>query len=92
MLQNAEDDKQSISCVKDPKEQKERKEQATGAGVHSQEKLATMSDEAIVRLVQSGDIPPHALEERLGNLTRAVRIRRTLLSNDLYPLFSFLFN
>lgn len=71
--------------MKDAKAEQQQKEQATN-GVHSKEKLATMSDEAVLKLVQNGEIPPHALEDRLGDLTRAVRIRRNLLSHDLYPL------
>ena len=44
-----------------------------------------MSDTALVRLVLGGELPAHALEERLGDLTRAVKVRREVLSADLYP-------
>ncbi|KAI9275911.1 3-hydroxy-3-methylglutaryl coenzyme A reductase [Phascolomyces articulosus] len=39
-----------------------------------------LNDEEVVTLVQKGKIQPYALERTLGDFTRAVRVRRSLIS------------
>lgn len=41
-----------------------------------------LSDDEIVALVQAGRVAPYALEKLLGDCTRAVRIRRAVISRD----------
>ncbi|KAI6021814.1 hydroxymethylglutaryl-coenzyme A reductase-domain-containing protein [Pisolithus microcarpus] len=45
-----------------------------------QHALATLNDEEVILLVQNGKIAPYALEKVLGDLERAVVIRRALIS------------
>lgn len=63
--------------------------------IHTPEAL---NDEEVLSLVQSGKLAPYALEKALGDLTRAVRVRRALISrasitktleNSLLPLENF---
>ncbi|KAH9948008.1 3-hydroxy-3-methylglutaryl-coenzyme A reductase [Amylocystis lapponica] len=42
--------------------------------------LATLSDEEVIMLSQAGKIAPYALEKMLGDLERAVLVRRALIS------------
>ncbi|KAI0674556.1 3-hydroxy-3-methylglutaryl-coenzyme A reductase [Trametes maxima] len=42
--------------------------------------LQTLNDEEVILLAQTGKIAPYALEKMLGDLDRAVRIRRALIS------------
>lgn len=42
--------------------------------------LATLNDEEVIMLAQNGKIPAYALEKVLGDLERAVTIRRALIS------------
>ncbi|KAF9299665.1 3-hydroxy-3-methylglutaryl-coenzyme A (HMG-CoA) reductase isozyme [Mortierella antarctica] len=48
--------------------------------VKSSAGAAAVSDEEIVMLVNNNKIPAYALEKTLGDLTRAVKIRRALIS------------
>ncbi|KAF9321697.1 3-hydroxy-3-methylglutaryl-coenzyme A (HMG-CoA) reductase isozyme [Podila horticola] len=48
--------------------------------VKSSAGAAAISDEEIVMLVNNNKIPSYALEKTLGDLTRAVKIRRALIS------------
>jgi hydroxymethylglutaryl-CoA reductase (NADPH) len=41
-----------------------------------------LSDEEIISVVQNGKMAPYALEKVLGDLERAVHIRRALISRD----------
>ncbi|KAI6045272.1 hydroxymethylglutaryl-coenzyme A reductase-domain-containing protein [Pisolithus marmoratus] len=45
-----------------------------------QHALATLNDEEVILLVQNGRIAPYALEKVLGDLERAVVVRRALIS------------
>ncbi|KAI9716716.1 MAG: 3-hydroxy-3-methylglutaryl-coenzyme A (HMG-CoA) reductase isozyme [Chrysothrix sp. TS-e1954] len=45
-----------------------------------EKKAALLADEELTTLALSGDIPGYALEDTLGNKTRAVKIRRSLIS------------
>ncbi|OBZ77371.1 3-hydroxy-3-methylglutaryl-coenzyme A reductase [Grifola frondosa] len=60
--------------------------------------LATLNDEEVVLLAQNGKIAAYALEKLLGDLERAVRIRRALISrasrtktleNSLVPMENY---
>ncbi|KAI0790504.1 3-hydroxy-3-methylglutaryl-coenzyme A reductase [Abortiporus biennis] len=42
--------------------------------------LAMLNDEEVILLAQNGKIAPYALEKLLGDLDRAVRVRRALIS------------
>lgn len=44
---------------------------------------ASKSDEELVELCKSGKLPPHSLEKSLGDLSRAVKIRRKFLATNL---------
>lgn len=70
----------SIGCVVEP-----APAQASPPAAASKEEkdLAVLSDDAVLKMVVSGEIQAHALETKLGDLTRAVRIRRRLLGKDL---------
>jgi len=74
----------SMGCERDPEPIKNGTAEAKPAksGLSS-EALANMSDEQVQGLVLSGEVPAHALEARLNDLTRAVRIRRNLLGSAL---------
>lgn len=54
-------------------EQKLLKEQAA---------LAEKSDKDIIKMVQEGTIPAHSLEVKLGDLNRAVKIRRQFMAQE----------
>ncbi|KAL1918373.1 uncharacterized protein VTP21DRAFT_3033 [Calcarisporiella thermophila] len=41
-----------------------------------------LSDEEIILLVQNGKVAPYALEKTLGDFTRAVRVRRMIISRQ----------
>ncbi|RKP08644.1 hydroxymethylglutaryl-coenzyme A reductase-domain-containing protein [Thamnocephalis sphaerospora] len=41
---------------------------------------AALTDEEVIHLVQSGKLPGYALEKRLGDFVRAVKIRRAVVS------------
>ena len=43
------------------------------------ERLASLNDEEVVMLAQKGKIQAYALEKMLGDLERAVRVRRALI-------------
>lgn len=77
----------NMGCERDvkeaPKDNKEHTKREDKREALTKEKLASMSDKDIVGLVQAGTLPAHALEERLEDLTRAVKLRRMLLSLDL---------
>jgi hydroxymethylglutaryl-CoA reductase (NADPH) len=51
--------------------------------------LALLSDEEVVLLAQNGKIAAYALEKVLGNLERAVKIRRALICGCLHARFEF---
>ncbi|KAI8902637.1 hydroxymethylglutaryl-coenzyme A reductase-domain-containing protein [Globomyces pollinis-pini] len=42
--------------------------------------ITTLTDEQVICLVDAGKIPPYALEKTLGDYTRAVKIRREIIS------------
>lgn len=48
----------------------------------SKEALAMLDDVAVANLVRDGTLPAHALENRLGDLERAVHIRRLAVAGD----------
>eukprot|EP01113_Clastostelium_recurvatum_P010970 TRINITY_DN1550_c0_g1_i1.p1 TRINITY_DN1550_c0_g1~~TRINITY_DN1550_c0_g1_i1.p1 ORF type:complete len:552 (-),score=123.84 TRINITY_DN1550_c0_g1_i1:89-1744(-) len=67
------------SCVAEPApsaEVKARTDKAQGG-------YAALSDAEIIALVHKGEIQTHNLEAKLGDLTRAVRIRRKILAMEL---------
>jgi hydroxymethylglutaryl-CoA reductase (NADPH) len=65
-----EDKHKSIGCVVEP-QAKENKD------------ISTISDDAVLTMIACGELQAHALETRLGDLTRAVRVRRKLLEKEL---------
>ena len=51
--------------------------------------VAALNDEEVVLLSQRGKIAPYALEKILGDFTRAVKIRRSLVCKSPFlPLLS----
>ena len=46
--------------------------------------LSTLNDEEVILLAQNGKIAPYALEKMLGNLERAVTIRRALICKSIF--------
>jgi hydroxymethylglutaryl-CoA reductase (NADPH) len=52
--------------------------------------LATLTDEEVIMLAQHGKIAAYALEKTLGDLERAVFIRRALICKDFFALLPVL--
>lgn len=78
--QSQDDKHKSIGCVAEPAATTQASSPTASKG---EKEIAGLSDDAILKMLLSGEIQAHALEAKLGDLTRAVRLRRRLVGKEL---------
>ena len=65
---------ENVKCTPEPK------------GEHKADSVASKTDDEILSMIERGQLQQHQLESKLGDLTRAVSIRRRLICLFSRPL------
>ncbi|KAL7821224.1 3-hydroxy-3-methylglutaryl-coenzyme A reductase [Trichoderma aethiopicum] len=73
-------DDESDTEAKKPKVEAENRSLAVLEKMLAEKRVAEMTDEEVVELSMRGKIPGYALEKTLKDFTRAVKVRRTIIS------------
>ncbi|KAK4065999.1 uncharacterized protein Triagg1_8308 [Trichoderma aggressivum f. europaeum] len=74
------DDESDTEAQARPKVEVENRSLAVLEKMLAEKRIAEMTDEEVVELSMRGKIPGYALEKTLKNFTRAVKVRRTIIS------------
>ncbi|KAL6699159.1 hydroxymethylglutaryl-coenzyme A reductase domain-containing protein [Trichoderma pleuroticola] len=74
------DDESDTEAKSKPKVEVENRSLAVLEKMLAEKRITEMTDEEVVELSMRGKIPGYALEKTLKNFTRAVKVRRTIIS------------
>ncbi|KAL7912572.1 hydroxymethylglutaryl-coenzyme A reductase domain-containing protein [Trichoderma velutinum] len=74
------DDESDTEAKAKPKVEVENRSMAVLEKMLAEKRITEMTDEEVVELSMRGKIPGYALEKTLKNFTRAVKVRRTIIS------------
>ncbi|PNP54592.1 hypothetical protein THARTR1_05149 [Trichoderma harzianum] len=74
------DDESDTEAKSKPKVEVENRNLAVLEKMLAEKRITEMTDEEVVELSMRGKIPGYALEKTLKNFTRAVKVRRTIIS------------
>ncbi|KAL7929641.1 hydroxymethylglutaryl-coenzyme A reductase domain-containing protein [Trichoderma chlorosporum] len=74
------DDESDTEAKMKPKVEVENRSLAVLEKMLAEQRITEMTDEEVVELSMRGKIPGYALEKTLKNFTRAVKVRRTIIS------------